>query len=49
LQLATPAMHRSFPRCAAMLMLLFLAIHNAWDLVTYLAVEHSRPETTSKD
>ena len=34
---------------AAMVLLLFLAIHNAWDLVTYLAVERSRPENTSKE
>jgi len=27
---------------AAMVVLLFLGIHNAWDLVTYLAVERSR-------
>ena len=29
---------------AAMLALLFLGIHNAWDLVTYLAVERSHSE-----
>lgn len=34
---------------AAMLLLLFLAIHNAWDLVTYLAVERSRPENTRRE
>ncbi len=29
---------------AVMLALLFLSIHNAWDLVTYLASERSHPE-----
>ena len=29
---------------AAMLLLLFLGIRNAWDLVTFLAVERSHPE-----
>src|SRR5258706_747038 len=29
---------------AAMLALLFLSIHNAWDLVTYLAIERSHSE-----
>jgi hypothetical protein len=33
---------------AVMVVLLFLAIHNAGDLVTYLAVECSRPENKSK-
>ena len=28
---------------AVMVVLLFLSIHNAWDLVTYLAVERSHP------
>jgi hypothetical protein len=30
---------------AVMGVLLFLGIHNAWDLVTYLAVERSHPES----
>lgn len=32
---------------AVMLLLLFLGIHNAWDLVTYLAVERSHSENKS--
>jgi hypothetical protein len=32
---------------AAMVVLLFLGIHNAWDLVTYLAVERSHSENKS--
>ena len=34
---------------AAMLALLFLGIHNAWDLVTYLAVERSHTETQNTE
>ena len=34
---------------AAMLVLLFTGIRNAWDLVTFLAVERSRPENKSTD
>jgi hypothetical protein len=34
---------------AAMIALLFLGIHNAWDLVTYLAVERSHPENKNKE
>jgi hypothetical protein len=34
---------------AVMVVLLFLGIHNAWDLVTYLAVERSHPENKSRD
>lgn len=34
---------------AVMLVLLFISIHNAWDLVTYLAVERSHPENKSQD
>jgi hypothetical protein len=34
---------------AVMLVLLFIGIHNAWDLVTYLAVERSHPENESLD
>ncbi len=34
---------------AAMVVLLFLGIHNAWDLVTYLAVERSHSENKSRE
>ncbi len=34
---------------AVMVVLLFLGIHNAWDLVTYLAVERSHSENNSRD
>lgn len=34
---------------AVMGVLLFLGIHNAWDLVIYLAVDRSHPENKSKD
>jgi hypothetical protein len=34
---------------AVMVVLLFISIHNAWDLVTYLAVERSHPENKSQD
>lgn len=34
---------------ATMVMLLFLSIHNAWDLVTYLAVERSHSESKSRE
>ncbi len=33
---------------AAMLLLLFLGIHNAWDLVTYLAIERSHSENNGR-
>jgi hypothetical protein len=33
---------------AAMVVILFIGIRNAWDLVTYLAVERSRSENTSR-
>jgi amino acid transporter len=33
---------------AVMIVLLFLSIRNAWDLVTYLAIERSHPENKSK-
>jgi hypothetical protein len=36
-----------FAISAAMGALLFIGIHNAWDLVTYLAVERSHPENRS--
>jgi hypothetical protein len=34
---------------AVMVVLLFTGIHNAWDLVTFLAVERSHPENNSQD
>ncbi len=34
---------------AVTVLLLFIGIHNAWDLVTYTAFEHSQPQNTSKD
>ena len=34
---------------AAMILLLFLGIRNSWDLVTYLAVERSRPENKNRE
>ncbi len=34
---------------AVMVGLLFLGIHNAWDLVTYLAIERSHSENKSSD
>jgi len=34
---------------AATLLLLFIGIHNAWDNVTYLALELAAPQNTSQD
>jgi hypothetical protein len=34
---------------AAMIVLLFLGIHNAWDLVTYFTVVRSRPENKNRE
>jgi hypothetical protein len=34
---------------AVMVVLLFLGIHNAWDLVTYLAIDRSHPEHKDQD
>jgi hypothetical protein len=34
---------------ATMIALLFIGIHNAWDLVTYLAVERAHPETKDRN
>jgi len=34
---------------AAMVVILFLGIHNAWDLVTYLAIERSHSENKSRE
>jgi hypothetical protein len=38
-----------FVIAAAMLLLLFIGIHNAWDVVTYTAFERSRQGNTSQD
>ncbi len=42
----TPAL---FVIAAATMLLLVIGIHNAWDVVTYTAFEHSQPQNTSKD
>ena len=42
----TPAL---FGIGAMMVLLLFVGIHNAWDSVTYLVVEHSRPKDGQKE
>jgi len=34
---------------AATVLLLFIGIHNAWDTVTYVALERSQPENKSQD
>ena len=34
---------------AVTLLLLFIGIHNAWDTVTYIALERSQPENKSQD
>jgi len=34
---------------AVTVLLLFIGIHNAWDTVTYVAVERSQPENKSQD
>ncbi|MFL5654219.1 MAG: hypothetical protein ACJ8CB_08585 [Ktedonobacteraceae bacterium] len=34
---------------AVTLLLLFTGIHNAWDTVTYLAIEYSQPENKNQD
>jgi hypothetical protein len=34
---------------AATVLLLFIGIHNAWDSVTYVAIERSQPENESQD
>jgi hypothetical protein len=34
---------------AVTMLLLFMGIHNAWDVVTYLAIERSQPQDTSQD
>jgi hypothetical protein len=38
-----------FVIAAAALLLLFTSIHNAWDTVTYVAVDLSQPENKNKD
>ena len=38
-----------FVNAAATVLLLFIGIHNAWDNVTYAAIEFSRPENKSQD
>jgi hypothetical protein len=38
-----------FGIAAATLLLLFIGIHNAWDTVTYIAIEYSQPENKSQD
>ncbi|HEX6484014.1 MAG TPA: hypothetical protein VF043_34635 [Ktedonobacteraceae bacterium] len=38
-----------FVIAAATVLLLFIGIHNAWDNVTYIALELSRPQNTSQD
>ena len=38
-----------FVIAAATILLLFIGIHNAWDVVTYMAFERSRPQNTSQD
>jgi len=43
---AAPAL---FVIAAGTLLLLFIGIHNAWDNVTYIATELSRPQSTSQD
>jgi hypothetical protein len=34
---------------AVTVLLLFIGIHNAWDTVTYIAVEYAQPENKSQD
>ncbi len=34
---------------AATVALLFIGIHNAWDIVTYIAVERTQPQNDSSD
>ena len=38
-----------FSIVAVTMLLLFMGIHNAWDVVTYMAIEHSQPQETSQD
>ena len=43
---AAPAL---FVIAAGTVLLLFIGIHNAWDTVTYIAVEYAQPENKSQD
>jgi hypothetical protein len=43
---AAPAL---FVIAAATLLLLFIGIHNAWNNVTYIALELSRPQNQRRD
>jgi hypothetical protein len=38
-----------FVIAAGTVLLLFIGIHNAWDIVTYIAIELSQPQNTSQD
>ena len=38
-----------FGIAAVTVLLLFIGIHNAWDTVTYVAIEYSQPENKSQD
>ena len=38
-----------FVIAAGTMLLLFIGIHNAWDVVTYTALERSQPQNTSQD
>ncbi len=38
-----------FVIAAGTMLLLFIGIHNAWDVVTYTAIERSQPQNTSQD
>jgi hypothetical protein len=38
-----------FVIAAGTVLFLFIGIHNAWDVVTYTAIERSRPQNTSQD
>ena len=38
-----------FVIAAAALLLVIMGIRNAWDVVTYMVIEHSQPQNTSQD
>jgi len=38
-----------FAIAAATLLLVIMGIRNAWDVVTYMVIEHSQPQNTSQD
>jgi len=38
-----------FVIAAGMLLLVIMGIRNAWDVVTYMIIEHSQPQNTSQD